>query len=50
MGLWTMEEPDVVAVLTIEYTRGALDCTLQPVWLVPTGVYLVYFLTLIGYA
>ena len=24
--------------------RGALDCTVSPVWLVPTGVYLITFL------
>ena len=26
---------------SIEYTRVALGCTLPPVWLVPTGVYLI---------
>ena len=32
--------------LTKEYTRVALGCkcTLPPVWLVPTGVYLIKFL------
>ena len=28
----------------IEYTRVALGCILPPVWLVPTGVYLIKFL------
>ena len=27
-----------------EYTRGALGCTLPPVWLVSNTVYLIYFL------
>ena len=31
-------------IRTIEYTRVALGCTLPPVWLVPTGVYLIKFL------
>ena len=29
---------------SIEYTRVALGCTLPPVWLGPTGVYLIKFL------
>ena len=32
-----------LAVLIIEYTRVALGCTLPPVWLVSTGVYLIKF-------
>ena len=28
----------------IEYSRGALPCTLPPVWLVSRTVYLIYFL------
>ena len=31
-------------VLFIEYTRVALACTLPPMWLVPTGVYLIKYL------
>ena len=33
-----------INVRTIEYTGVALGCTLPPVWLVPTGVYLIKFL------
>ena len=42
-----IEEKDCMARFAtgaIENTRVALGCTLPPVWLVPTSVYLIIFL------
>ena len=44
-SLWLRNQTYTVASApAIEYTRVALGCTLPPVWLEPTGVYLIKFL------